>query len=130
MVKSTTLLSIIESPRHPHFLALYHRLHVQEESVNSVRNANKYLKKNNPDIIVAEFFYGYSNNYSGVHISNLDVLLVTVRKYAPHTKIIVLVDKSEEQYVGQLNNIFPLAAVQVLPITETTMQSLLEVYIN
>ena len=54
-----------------------------------IRNALKRLKREAPDFIVAEFFYGYGNNYAGVHISNLDVLLYSLQKYAPRAKVIL-----------------------------------------
>ena len=103
-----TLFSVIESPAHPNFTALYQRLKVNEVKFNSMRKVIAQLKKQQPDFIVAEFFYGYGNNYAGVNISNLDVLLYSLQKYSDKTKVIVLVDKNEQQYVTKLNNIIML----------------------
>ena len=119
------IFSIIESPSHPHFSPLYQRLGLVEDSSKTVRRANLQLKKKPADIIVAQFFYGYSNNYSGVHISNLDVMLVSLKKYAPDAKVVVLVDKRERQYVEQLNAIFPLAAVLQHPVNNAQMEQTL-----
>ena len=83
-----------------------------------MRKAISALKTRTPDFIVAEFFYGWGNNYAGVNISNLDVLLFSLQKYAPAAKVIVLVEKAERQYVAKLNDIFPLHAVLVHPVTE------------
>jgi hypothetical protein len=105
-----TLLSIIESSMHPNFGRLYHKLGFEEKIVNSIRKAISLLKSQQPDFIVAEFFYGYGNNYAGVNISNLDVFLSTLQKYSPHTKVIVIVEKSERQYVDKLNELFPIHA--------------------
>lgn len=44
--------------------------------------------------LVAKFFYGYGNNYTVVNISNLDLLLFSLQKYAPKARVIVLVDKA------------------------------------
>ena len=44
------------------------------------------LRKRPPDFIVTEFFYGYGNNYAGVNLSNLDVMLSSLPKYAPLTR--------------------------------------------
>jgi hypothetical protein len=75
--------------------------------------------------VVAEFFYGYANNYAGVNISNLDVFLFSLQKYAPQAKVIVLVDKKERQYVAPLNKIFPLYAVLQHPVDQEEIRRLL-----
>ncbi|MDT8453242.1 MAG: hypothetical protein RQ936_10965 [Gammaproteobacteria bacterium] len=121
-----TLLSIIESSMHPNFGLLYHKLGFEEIIVNSIRKAISLLKNQQPDFIVAEFFYGYGNNYAGVNISNLDVLLSTLQTYSPHTKVIVIVEKSEYRHVDKLNELFPIHAVLVYPAKETEMKELLE----
>jgi hypothetical protein len=120
-----TLFSVIESPAHPNFTALYRRLEINEVKFNSMRKVIAELKKQKPDFIVAEFSYGYSNNYAGVNISNLDVLLASLRKYAPHARVIVLVDKAEQQYVGKLAALFSLYAVLQFPVREQQMEALL-----
>lgn len=107
---SKKVLSVIESPTHPRLSNLYQLLGFQEFTVNTMRNAMKILKKERPDFIVAEFFYGYSNNYAGVNISNLDTLLSSLPKYSPDTRTIVFVQKNEMQYVEKLHNLYPLHA--------------------
>ena len=107
---SLTILSIIESPTHPRLSSLFEQMGAREIQVNSTRNAIKALKTHQPDFIVAEFFYGYGNNYAGVNVSNLDVLLSSLPKYSPHTRTIVFVDKEEAQYVEKLNELYPLHA--------------------
>ena len=120
-----TLLSVIESSAHPNFAALYRRLNINEVRVNSVRKAIAQLKKQVPDFVVAEFFYGYGNNYAGANISNLDVLLSSLQKYAPAARVIVMVDKSEHQHVAQLERLFPLYAVLTFPVQEAQLAVLL-----
>jgi len=105
-----TILSIIESPTHPKLSSLYEKIGAREIKVNSTRNAIKALKTHQPDFIVAEFFYGYGNNYAGVNVSNLDVLLSSLPKYSADTKTIVFVDKEESQYVEKLHELYPLHA--------------------
>ena len=120
-----TLFSVMGSPTHPNFSALYRRLKINEQKFNSMRKAISKLNSVRPDYVVAEFFYGYGNNYAGVNISNLDVLLSTLQKYSPDSKVIVIVEKSEHQYVDKLNELFPLHAVFVYPAKETEMEALL-----
>lgn len=122
---SGILISIMESPRHPDLSALYRKHGLDELRLTSMRKAIGEVKKRSPDYIVAEFFYGYGNNYAGVNISNLDVLLYSLQKYAPGAKVIVLVDKGERQYVDKLNDILPLHGVLQHPVTSREMEALL-----
>jgi hypothetical protein len=124
-MSDTTLFSVIESSAHPNFAALYRRLNLHEVRLNSIRKAIAQLKKQAPDFVVAEFFYGYGNNYAGVNISNLDVLLSSLQKYAPRARVIVMVDKSEFRYVEALNQLFPLHAVLTFPVPQERMETLL-----
>ncbi len=121
-----SIFSIAESPAHPDFAGLYARLGLQEFRLTSMRKALQELKQTTPDIVVADFIYGYGNNYAGVNISNLDVFLYSLQRHAPDTRIIVLVEKSERHYVDKLAEILPLHAVLIYPISEAAMQSVLE----
>jgi hypothetical protein len=38
------------------------------------------LKRTRPDWVVAEFLYGFGNNYAGANLCNLDVCLASLRK--------------------------------------------------
>lgn len=121
-----TLISIVESLLHPNYSELYQQKKLTETKVNSIRKAINIFKKAPVDFIVAEFFYAYSTNYSGVSKSNLDVLLVSLRKYSPHTKVIVLAEKAEFKYIEVLNALdYPLHAVLVHPTTADQMETLL-----
>lgn len=121
-----TLFSIIESPTHPKLSGLYRRLGFTEMPFGSMRKALAQMKKQAPDVVVVEFFYGYGNNYAGVNISNLDVMLNSLNKYAPAAKVIVMVDKTERQHVDKLNEIHPLQAVLLQPVNEAAMEAVLQ----
>jgi len=121
-MSAQTLFSIIESSAHPNFTTLYNSLGIKESKISSMRKAIAALKKLQPDFIVAEFFYGYGNNYAGVNISNLDVLLYSLQKYSAQTKVIVLVDKREFQYVDKLNEIIMLHDVFKFPVNKDQLQ--------
>lgn len=90
-----------------------------------MRKAMSRLKQQPPDFVVAEFFYGYANNYAGVNISNLDVFLFSLQKYAPQARVLVLVEKSEREYVDALENIFPLYGILQHPIQAKDIEGLL-----
>jgi len=120
------VLTIAETPGFPDFSAVYTQLGIREERVRSQRKAMSRVQKQAPDFIVAQFVYGFSNNYAGINISNLDVLLFALQKYAPQTRMIVLVDKPERQYVEQLRELFPLHAVLTHPVAPAEMRAALE----
>ena len=125
-MSSLTVFSIIESPTHPNFSDVYLRLNVDAIMLNSMRKAISKLKTTRPDYVVAEFFYGYGNNYAGVNISNLDVFLHSMQKYAPDAKVIVVVDKTEREYVDKLHDLFPLHAVLQHPVNSMELEILLK----
>ena len=122
---TSTLLSVVESAIHPNMSSTYKQMGCTETRLTSMRKALAAIKNQQFNYIVAEFFYGYANNYAGVNISNLDVMLYSLQKYAPDTRVIVLVDKSERQYVDKLNDIFPLFAVLQYPVSERDMEQVL-----
>ncbi len=124
-IKKRCLFSIIESPLHPKLSEVYNNKAINEIRFSSMRKALAALKKMPPDFIVAEFFYGYGNNYAGINISNLDVLLYSLQKYAPEAKVIVLVDKKERKYVDKLNEILVLHAILTFPVASQDIATLL-----
>jgi hypothetical protein len=121
-----TLLSIVESPTHPNFSALYRSAGIEEIRETSMRKAISRLKRTQPDWVVAEFFYGYGNNYAGVNLSNLDVFLYSLQRYAPEARVIVMADRSELEYVGRLGELFTLHAVLPHPVTAEQIVGVLE----
>jgi len=126
MSDSPLIYSLIESPGHPDFSALYARLGFDELKFSAMRKAIGSLKKRPPDFVVGEFFYGWANNYAGVNISNLDVFLYSLQKYAPRARVIVLAGKADLPHVDKLAALFPLHAVLAEPVAEAAMRSALE----
>jgi hypothetical protein len=122
---SQTLFSIVESPVHPNFSALYQRLGLKETRLESMRKAIGQLRKQVPDIVVAEFFYGYGNNYAGINISNVDVFLLSLKKYTDKARVILMVDKGERRHVDKLKEQYPIHAVLVHPVSEAQIQQAL-----
>ncbi len=113
-----TLFSIIESPGHPNFSDLYLRLKLDEVKLPSMREAMKALKKKVPDFVIAEFFYGYGNNYAGVNLSNLDVFLSSLQKYAPQARVLVFADKADQKHIARLGELFDIDSVLLRPVSE------------
>ena len=119
------IYSIIESPLHPDFSTLYKERGINEVRLTSVRKAIQALKKQAPDYVMADFIYGYGNNYAGVNISNLDVFLYSLDKYAPDCKVMVCYEKTDKDHVAKLKALFPDIETLVYPVDKKHMQALL-----
>ena len=111
---------------HPDFSGLYQRHGLREIRLGSMRKAISALKATTPDLVIADFIYGYGNNYAGVNVSNLDVFLYSLQKYSADSEIIVLVDKREYQYIDKLRALFPLHAVLQYPVYEQDIEPFLQ----
>jgi hypothetical protein len=121
-----TLFSLIESPFHPDFSALYQKLDIAAERFDSARNLHRAMQKQPPDFFVGEFIYGWGNNYAGANVSNLDVTLRSLQRFAPQAKMIVFVHPREEPHIGKLLELFPVHAVLTYPVSEQAMQAALQ----
>jgi hypothetical protein len=119
------IYSIIETPAHPVFSALYTRLGFIEMRFSSQRKAMNELKLKPATFVVAEFIYGFGNNYAGVNVSNLDVLLMSLQRYSPATRTIVLTQKDQYPHIHKLEALFSLYKVLPLPVTEQQLENLL-----
>jgi len=119
------LYSIIESPAHPDMSAVYRKLGIEETKLNSQRKAIHQLKRQAPDWVVAEFFYGFGNNYAGVNVSNLDVFLHSLRKYAPQARVIVLASPRDYPHIDKLTKLFDIHAVLRTPVDVQAMEQVI-----
>ena len=109
------LYDIVESPAHPDLAALCDSLGFERLTFPGQRKAIAQLKRRPPDWVVADFFYGYGNNYAGANVSNLDVLLRSLQRFAPRARVVVLADRQETKHVPRLAELFDLHAIVTLP---------------
>ncbi len=119
------LYDIIESPAHPDLSRLADRLGYQRLAFHAQRKAIASLKRQPPALLVADFFYGYGNNYAGANVSNLDVLLRSLQRFAPAAKVVVLADRDELPHVPRLAALFDLHAVVKLPASPAELEAAL-----
>lgn len=119
------LYSIVEAPQHPQCSALYRRRGFDELRFDSQRKALAALKRQPPAFVVADFIYAFSTYYQAINISNLDVLLHSLVKYAPQARMIVLASKDDLPHVDKLTAIHPLHAVLTYPVSETQLEEVL-----
>ena len=121
------VISIIESILFPDCSELYSRRGFDELRVNSIRKATALIKKQPVDFIVVEFFYAYSTNYSGIYKSNIEGLLVSLIKYSPNTKVIVLAKKKELKFLNVLDAVdYPIHGVLQLPTSMNSVEALFD----
>ena len=119
------LYDIIESPAHPDLSFLSDALGFERLSFSNQRKALSQLKRQPPDVVIADFFYGYGNNYAGANVSNLDVLLRSLQRFAPAARIVILADRHEIQHVPRLAELFELHAVLTLPADHDQLKAAL-----
>ncbi len=122
-MSDSVLFTIVETAVLPDCAGVYRRLGIQEYRPDSQRKAISLLKKHKPDYVLAEFQYGYGNNYAGVNVSNLDVFLASMQKYAPQARVIVLVSKSEREHVDKLAKLFRIDMVLTLPVSAQQIEA-------
>jgi hypothetical protein len=119
------LYTLIESPWEFHRPDLYRELGIQIEHFDSARNLHRALKHQIPDYFVGEFVYGWGNNYAGANVSNLDVTLRSLQAVAPDTRVIIVMQPSEEAHIGKLLDLFSVHAVLKYPIAQDDMRAAL-----
>ena len=118
--------SVIESPFHPDLQEIYSRFGMEEIKFNSMRKAISHLKKQLPDLIVADFVYGYGSNYAGANVCNLDVFLRSLEPFSKPYKMIVFVDKEEQEFVEKLHHLFPINTALINPVKPEHMETVLK----
>jgi hypothetical protein len=117
------LYDVIESPLHPDLGGVAATLGLERLVFTAQRKAIAQLRRRPPAIIAADFFFGYGNNYAGANVSNLDVLLRSVQRFAPDARVIVFADRRELPHTDKLVALFDIHAIVPLP---TDRDSLLE----
>ena len=124
-MSSGLLYDIVESPGHPDLGRLCVKLGYERLSFANQRKAIAHLKRQPPDVIAADFFYGYGNNYAGANVSNLDVLLRSLQRFAPAARVIVFADRHEFMHTPKLAALFKLHAILALPVAQSDLEQAL-----
>lgn len=123
---SGLLFDIVESPVHPDLGPLCAELGLERRVFTQQRKAMAAIKQQQPDYVVADFYYGYGNNYAGANISNLDVLLRSVQRFAPGARVIVCAEPAERPHLGKLAALFSLHAMIELPADRDRLRAALK----
>ena len=91
---------------------------------DSQRKAVKLAKKNQYQVLVAEFSY---NPEFRDRVSNIESLLATLEGHSPEVKIIVLYDEINQIQLNQLKQRYRMDHVLTFPINEQTIITCLSV---
>ena len=116
------LLALVELGGYPNFVPLYKRHGYQVEMVNSVRKAQAWLKRHQPQVVVAEF---YVDPQFRDRLSNLESLLATLQRYHNEAKVIVFIDHHYLQRLERVKERYGIFAALEFPIQEARLDGLL-----
>lgn len=114
MSEQKRLLAIIELGGYPNLMPLYQRLGYAVEVVNTQRKASSYLKKQQPDVIVAE--YNYQTDFRD-RTSNLETLCAVLQKY-PDVKLLVLYPQGHSREFSDFRRQHRVWRAIEFPVTE------------
>ncbi len=115
------LLSIIELGGYPDFTSLYESLGYQVVKADSVRKAVKFIRKEKPRVMVAEF--NFQSDFRD-RTSSLETLLSSTQGVTEADMIVFYEKEFEPQYQRFLES-FEVAASLVFPIEEAQLRSAL-----
>jgi len=115
------LLAIIELGGYPNLLPVYQKLGFSVEVVNSQRKARSLLKKDVPDIVVAEYIF--QSDFRD-RTSNLETLMAVLQRH-PQVKVIVFYLPEQAEKLAILEARFPLFAKIAFPITVEKIEKVL-----
>jgi len=120
--KPLTLLSLVELGGYPDFTSLYQREGFVVTAATSTRKAISTIKKNVPDVIVAEF--NYQSDFRD-RTSSLESLLSSVERF-PNTRAIVFYEKETQHQLDKFLQQFEVFKVMAYPIEQVALSMVLK----
>jgi len=115
----SVLISIIESGGYADFKPVYSDLGYDTIEVNSVRKAISVMKKQPPQVIVAEF--NFQSDFRD-RTSSLETLLATVEGRYPDCKIVVLYEEGFLEPFQRLQSCYQIDEALCFPVTPETIK--------
>lgn len=111
------LLSIVEQGGYPLYDSIYRQAGYQVTMVQTMRKAVASIKKQVPDMIVAEF--NYQSDFRD-RTSSLETLLASIQKY-PETRVVVFYDRENTDKLNRLLSSSTVHAILAYPIDEQAL---------
>lgn len=115
------LLAIVEYGGYPDFSSLYEELGYVVTQLNSMRKVIQYLKKQQPDVIVAEF--NFQSDFRD-RTSSLESLLAMTQRW-PEIRVVILYDAEHRQQYEKLASRFVIHRAIPFPVDEQQLQQAL-----
>jgi len=122
LITEKLLLSIIELGGYPNFTPLYKSLGYEVAVETRMRKALGFLKKHQPDVIVAEF--NFQSDFRD-RTSSLESLLAVVQRM-PATRVIVFYEKEFTSQFEKLRSRLPVCDALTFPIEESALRATLQ----
>ncbi len=113
------LLALIELGGYPDFTGLYKACGFDVTVITSMRKALQHIKKNTPDVVVAEF--NFQSDFRD-RTSNLESLIAVLQPY-PDVKTIVFYEKEYAHQYDKIRNRFDITHEFAYPINEADLKS-------
>jgi len=111
------LLSIVEQGGYPLYDSIYQQAGYQVTMVQTMRKAVSSIKKQVPDVIVAEF--NYQSDFRD-RTSSLETLLASIQKY-PDTRVVVFYDRENTDKLNKLLSSSTVHSTLPYPIDEQAL---------
>lgn len=115
------LLAIIELGGYPNFAPLYSSEGFQVTTLTAMRKALSFLKKNKPDVIVAEF--NYQTDFRD-RSSNLESLMARLQ-HLPEVRVIVFFQRQHGEAWKRFQSRFNVFAGLEFPVSEQALRECL-----
>jgi hypothetical protein len=115
------LLAIVELGGYPNYTELYRRAGFEATFVNSQRKAQAHLKRQLPDVVVAE--YNFQSDFRD-RSSNLETLMARLQRH-PQVRVVVFYQPEHAAKLEQLRTRFPLAAALTFPVSSKELEDAL-----
>ena len=122
LIPEKLLLAIIELGGYPNFTPLYQSLGYEVAIETRMRKALGFLKKHQPDVIVAEF--NFQSDFRD-RTSSLESLLAVVQRL-PGTRLIVFYEKEFTSQFEKLRSRLPVCDALTFPIEESELRATLQ----
>jgi hypothetical protein len=122
LIPEKLLLAIIELGGYPNFTPLYQSLGYEVAVETRMRKALGFLKKHQPDVIVAEF--NFQSDFRD-RTSSLESLLAVVQRL-PGTRLIVFYEKEFTSQFEKLRSRLPVCDALTFPIEESELRATLQ----
>jgi len=119
------LLSIVEVGFLPDMTALYQRCGYEVDTLSSMRRALRYLKTEQPQVIVCEFIF--LPTYS-MRISNLEPMFAALELSASNAALIILAQEEQRHQLARLDLARWRHSIVSPAMPEVELQSVLEAW--